>query len=92
MEKVRDLAKKERGMVGLMAVEVFDVLRKPSEQQLRKVCARFLTNITGDGGGDLKFHNILAYLGSKLWLDVEGGESTDLKDSDDSPPLAIDGG
>lgn len=41
MEKVRDLAKKERGLVGLMAVQVFDVLREPSEQRLHKIAPHF---------------------------------------------------
>lgn len=40
---------------------------------------------------DLRYSNIMAYFGSSLCLDVEGGLK-DSSNSDDRPPLAINGG
>ncbi|KAI9566401.1 hypothetical protein HD554DRAFT_1192385 [Boletus coccyginus] len=73
--KVRKLAKQRKGFIGSMAVSAFEVLREQGVDE----CGR-----------DLRFSNILAYLGGSLMLDVEGNTDFSLADCGDRPPLAVD--
>ena len=53
--------------------------------------ASTLTGGADEHACDLKFSNVLAYLGCSLMLDIEGNTDSSLADCGDRPPLAMNG-